>query len=161
MRRCHQFPQHILYRAASIALIFLSIGLMLVACSSNTTTGGQPTPPPVAINCGNIHSSHSQLAPAEKANIQKAENCFYQAYRQCRPATLMFTAFGIDTGAIHHFSIKGANGACSVSDSVQHYIAPNPPGAATMYTCSTMSQQRDGLHMQACGGLGAIVIPLV
>ena len=155
---CH-CSQHI-SRWIVIGIVSLILGCMLAACGSSTTTGSQKTPTSQVMNCGSVSSSLSGTSSSDKSNRQKAVSCFYHAYQQCQPATLTFTAFSVDTGAINHFSVKDDNSSCAIHDSVQHYIAPNPPGAATMYTCSTMLMQADGLHIQQCGKLGTIFIPL-
>lgn len=162
MSRTQHFSQKSPGWLAGVVTSFLFLGFMLAACGSNTTTSGQPasTPPAQTVNCGSVHSSHFGISPADKASAQKAENCFYQAYQQCRPATLTFSTFAVDAGAIHNLSLKSANGTCAISDGVQHYIAPNPPGAATTYTCATMQLQADGLHIQTCGDMGTVLIPL-
>ncbi|GAC1518552.1 MAG: hypothetical protein NVS3B14_20900 [Ktedonobacteraceae bacterium] len=142
-------------------MIFLLAAIILAACGSNTTTGGQATPTPAqTVNCGKVQSSLAKHSPTDKAAAQQAENCFYQAFQQCRPATLTYTTFGVDAGDIHSFSLKSVNGSCTISDGVQHYIAPNPPGATSTYTCATMTKQTDGLHIQSCGSTGTILIPL-
>lgn len=153
-------PQHIVRRIVSTGVMFLILGCMLVACGSSMTTGGQKTPTPQPISCGSATGGHSGVVSSTKSSTQKAVTCFYHAYQQCQPATLTFTTFAVDTGAVNHLSVKDGNSSCAIQDSVQHYIAPNPPGTATMYTCSTMIMQADGLHIQQCGTLGTVLIPL-
>jgi hypothetical protein len=161
MPRSRGFSQNFFYRVVFIAIGSLLLGFILAACGSTTTTGGQPASTPTkTVNCGSVHSSAVGIVPSDKASAQKAENCFYQAYQQCRPATLTFTTFEVDTGDIHNFSVKSANGSCAISDGVQHYIAPNPAGAATIYSCATMQLEADGLHIQTCGDLGTVLVPL-
>jgi hypothetical protein len=161
MSLTQRFSQNPLRCFAGAVMIFLLSGFFLVACGSSTTTGGQSTSTPSAqtVNCGQVNSSGLGLAPSAKAAAQKAENCFYQAFQQCQSATLKFTSFGVDAGTIHNFAVKNVNGSCAITDGVQHYIAPNPPSAAITYTCATMQMQTDGLHIQACGDAGSIVIP--
>jgi hypothetical protein len=152
------------------SLVGFALGLLLLpgffaGCGSNySAQGGQPqataTTPPKPQNCGSVHTIHLLVVPTDQSKAKQIENCFWQAYQQCRPATLMFSSSEVDTGVIHNFSLKSANGACVISDGVQHFIAPRSPGAAKMYTCSSMAMQTDGLHILSCGELGNIVIPV-
>lgn len=166
MSRTQHFLQNSSSRIAYVVVSFLLLGFFLAACGSNTTAGsnGQPTPTPTrpvqTVNCGSVQSHLNGISPSDKPAAQKAVNCFYQAYQKCQPATLMFSTFGIDAGAINHFAVKNANGSCSISDGWQHFIAPNPPAGTITYSCASMNMQADGLHILSCGDVGSIVIPL-
>ena len=166
MLRVQRLSRHAISRMACIVASFLLVGFFLVACGSNTTVGGggQPTPTPTqplqTVNCGKIQSHANSIAPTDKAATLQAANCFYQAYQKCQPATLVFSSFGVDTGAIHNLAVKNVNGSCTVSDGWQHFIAPKPPSAITTYSCAGMSMQSDGLHLNSCGQAGSFVIPL-
>lgn len=162
MFRVQHFSHHAIGRMSCIVASFLLVGFFIVACGSNTTTGGggQPTPTPAqTVDCGKIQTHANKVAPSDKAAAQQAANCFYQAYQKCQPATLMFSTYGVDTGAIHHFAVKNTNGSCTVSDGFQHFIAPQPPSGTVIYTCANMSMQSDGLHIESCGTVGTVVIP--
>jgi hypothetical protein len=166
MSRTRCFSRNAISPIACIAASILLLGFSLAACGSTSTTGGngQPTPtptrPPQTVDCGKIQSRLNGIAPSDKAAAQQAVNCFYQAYQKCQPATLMFSALGIDAGVIHHFAVKNVNGSCAISDGWQHYIAPKPPAGTITYSCASMNMQSDGLHIESCGEAGSIVIPL-
>jgi hypothetical protein len=143
--------------------------LMLVvafaACGSNATDlGGQPGPTATAPlrtqNCGTLHSNISGLLQADKSSAMQDETCFFNAYKQCHPATLTYQVTSLDTGVFNNLAVKNSNGSCSLTDGVQHFIAPKPPGAATTYTCSSASMEADGLHIISCGDAGDLLIPL-
>ncbi len=160
MRNTRQMLSTRRFWMAGIALSL--VVLLLAACGTNTTTGGQgnqPTKAPATQNCGTLHSNHAGLLSSDKANAPQAENCFYQAYHSCQPATLTYETTSVDTGSINHLSVKTTSGTCALFDNVQHFIAPNPPGATTTYACGSASQQSDGLHILTCGDVGDIVIP--
>ncbi len=144
----------------TIALLMI----VLSACGSNSSNmgsqGPNPTPTLQVQHCGTLHSLRFQIVPADQNIAKQAENCFWQAFQQCQPATLTYTQSGIDTGTVHTFSLKSINGMCSISDGVQHFIAPNPPGAAKTYTCSDVKLQSDGLHILSCGAVGTVLIPM-
>ena len=166
MFRVQRFSHHAISRMACIVASFLLVGFFLAACGSNTTVGGggQPTPTPTqpaqTVNCGKIQSHANSIAPTDKAAALQAANCFYSAYQKCQPATLMFSDYGVDTGAIHHLAVKSANGSCTVSDGWQHFIAPKPLSGTITYSCTGMTMQSDGLHINSCGNAGTVVIPV-
>jgi hypothetical protein len=163
MSRIQHVSRSTIARIAGIVVAFLLLGILLAACGSNTGGGGQTTPTPTqptqTVNCGKVHSLANKLVPTDKAAAQQAENCFYQAYQKCQPATLMFSTIGVDAGYIHNLAVKSANGSCAVSDGWQHFIAPKPPSSITTYTCVGMTMQNDGLHLDSCGQAGSFVIP--
>jgi hypothetical protein len=145
----------------------LLVMLMLAACGNTTggtgSQGGQSSPvatkPAQTQNCGTLHSNVAGLIQTDKAHAMQDENCFFNAYKQCQPATLIFQSTSVDTGVIHNFAVKSSNGSCSLTDGLQHFIAPKPPSRTTTYTCASASMQSDGLHIASCGTAGDILIP--
>ena len=154
-------------RTYRLSLVCSVLGLtllvgVLAACGSNGTTGsGNPTatPPTQTQNCGSLHTLRLGIVPADQSRVQQVENCFAQAYQQCHPATLVYTLSSLDSGTVHTFSLKNANGKCTVSDAVGSFIAPRPPHPIGNYTCSGVSLQANGLLISSCGSLGDILIP--
>jgi hypothetical protein len=147
--------------ATTIALLML----LLSACGSNVGGQGQATTPTstpsVQVqNCGAVHTLHSQIAPADLNTARQAENCFWQAFQQCQPATLTYAANEVDAGSVNTFTLKSAGGKCAISDGVQHYIVPRPPGKTTIYTCSDVKLQSNGLYVFSCGDVGTIIVPM-
>ncbi len=143
----------------SVTTLFFVIALGLAACGSNGGTGGSPTATPATVQkCGSVHT-----LPTGKLNdpttAKSTENCFWQAYQKCQPATLGYSAGGVDTISNSTFTISGTGGKCSISDAVQFSIVPATPSAPKTYTCTGMTQQQDGLHISACGDRGDILIP--
>jgi hypothetical protein len=167
MSRTQVFSRNAFSQIACVVAGFLLLGFFLAACGSSTTTtggGGQPTPTATqstqTVDCGKIQSRANGIASSDKAAAQQAVNCFYQAYQKCQSATLMFSSLGLDAGVIHHFAVKNVNGSCAISDGWQHYIAPQPPAGTITYSCASMNMQTDGLHIESCGTIGSVVIPL-
>lgn len=176
MRKIYLPVQHLFFGALIIVALTL-----LVACGTNggattTTTGSgnntitissgattqapAPTKPLATQNCGTVHTMRLLVVPAD-ANLAKGvENCFWQAFQQCHPATLVYAQNNLDTGTIHNFSLKNVNGTCVITDGLQTFIAPRPAQGTTNYTCAGLTQQADGLHFQACGTLGNVLVPL-
>jgi hypothetical protein len=144
--------------AATMALLIL----VLSACGSNQGGQGGPgltsTPTQQVQKCGAVHTLHLQIVQADQNTAKQAEDCFWQAFQQCKPATLTYSQGELDTGMIHTFSLQNTNGKCSITDGVQHYIAPRPPSAAKLITCSDVTLQSDGLHV-SCNEIGTVFIP--
>jgi hypothetical protein len=97
--------------------------------------------------------------PSDANKAKSSENCFWQAFQHCQPATLIFVEHSLDTESDHTFTIKSNNGTCSVSDTVKNYIVPNHLTSTKTYTCGNLLSQADGLHFVACGASGNIHIP--
>ncbi len=142
-------------------LACLCLGLLLTACGANggTATGAGATPTKVVVQqCGTVHTTPRGVITDTSA-AKTVENCFFQDYQQCRPATLSYTLLSLDSGIDRTFTVKSANGHCSVTDAVQHYVVPKQPGPAQVYTCTGVTQQADGLHFSSCGTDGDVLVP--
>lgn len=130
--------------------------------STPTATAGAtktPVQQPPAQNCGTVHTTRLLIVPTDQDRAQGIENCFWQAYQQCRPATMGYSQASLDTATIHNFSLKSQNGRCVITDALQHLIAPRAPQPAGSYTCASLTRQTDGLHFLACGKEGNILVP--
>ncbi|HZU67781.1 MAG TPA: hypothetical protein VFA09_10940 [Ktedonobacteraceae bacterium] len=148
----------------------LLLMVLLSACGYNGTTVGSqpstpptPTPtaqPPVVRNCGMVHTIRDLVVPTEGSTAKQDESCFAQAYAACHPAILTFSQSSLDTGTIHNFSIKNQNGKCTITDTVQMYIAPNKPRTTGTYTCGSAALKNDGLHVSSCGSEGDVFVPV-
>lgn len=148
-----------------VGAMLSSLLLMILLAACGATTGSQsgstPTPaaPAQTQNCGTLHNRLNGLPPADKVIAPQVEQCFYQAYKQCQPATLTYDVNGVDAGTINNFSVKNVNGTCTLTDGFQHYIAPRPASVPVLYTCASMSMQADGLHIYSCGQANTVLIP--
>ena len=146
------------------AMIMTLFALVLAGCGSNVGGLGQattPTPVPSSQvqKCGTVHTLHSQIVSVDQNTVKQTENCFWQAFQQCQPATLTYSKNELDTGTVNTFILKNNGGKCAVSVGVQQFVAPRPPGKPTMYTCSSMKLLSDGLYIYSCGDAGTVVIP--
>src|SRR5215472_7744024 len=96
-------------------LVFLLFLLTTCAPKAGTITGGAnptATQPPVQ-RCGTVHAMRQQVMPNDQKSAKGVEDCFWQAYQQCHPATLVYSQGSIDTVTIHTFSLTSQNGKCS------------------------------------------------
>ena len=115
--------------------------------------GPTPLPQPGSQDCGSVSVLGGHVT---SAGAQQVENCFYQAYQQCSPATMVASLSGVDAGTRHSFSLS--NG-CVISDSAQNFVAPRPPGPATVVTCAGLSNTGSGLLFSSCGSYGDVFVP--
>jgi hypothetical protein len=145
------------------AIVMALFTFVLAACGSNVGGLGQattPTSPTSQVQkCGTVHTLHSQIVSVDQNTAKQTENCFWQAFQQCQPATLTYADNELDVGTVNNFALKNTGGKCAVSVGVQKFIAPHPPGKPTMYTCSDVKLQSDGLYIYSCGDVGTVVIP--
>jgi hypothetical protein len=109
-------------------------------------------------NCGKIaQSSLHRLEPA--GPTQQAGTCFWQAFQQCRAATLTYQPLGVDTITNHTFLVEMKGGSCIVTDSVSHAIVPRPP-TLSHYTCTGVVNATSALRITSCGAEGDVIVPL-
>ncbi|MFL5627150.1 MAG: hypothetical protein ACJ788_16340 [Ktedonobacteraceae bacterium] len=149
-----------LFVVLSLGLLLLVIGVGLGACGSNSTGSAGPTPttPTQAQKCGTVQTKPNG-DPLNPTSAQQTTGCFWQAFRQCHPATLVYTAAGVDTVTTRTFNIQNNGEQCSIVDVVKHQVIPAPATTAKTYTCSGLTQQSDGLHFASCGTDGNIIVP--
>ena len=157
--------------ALSIVLSIALASTALATCgysgsnqSNTSSTPSQPkspvTHPAVQVqNCGIVQGLESLKVPVADTSAVQAENCFWHAFQQCHTATLVYIIGGIDIELIRTFMIHNDNGTCSISDTKQQHIVPNPPSAAETYVCAGLVQLPNGLHFSACGKDGSVFVP--
>ena len=179
---------HVPMQRALLGILMIALLVFLAACGTNggakgTTTGGNgsvtatgtstgatpttggsgvvPTPTQTLATqkCGTVHSMRLLVVPTDASRVKTVENCFWQAFQGCHPATMIYAQNDLDTGTIHNFTLQSINGKCVISDGVQTFIAPHPASAPQNYTCTGMRQQADGLHFSACGAAGNVFVP--
>jgi hypothetical protein len=167
-----------LHRWFSTAIAALSIGLLialvstaLAACGySGSNQGNTPSTqsqpqtqatqiPAQVQKCGIVQGLAHLEVPVSDNGAQQAENCFWQAFQSCHPATLVFIMTSAGTALIRTFTIHNNTGACSISDARQQRVVPNQPSAARTSTCTGLVQQQQSLHFLSCGEDGDVVVP--
>jgi hypothetical protein len=142
-----------------------------ISATSNGTVGSSNTcfqvvqgpangTPSGAADCGRVSVLGPSGASPTNSDAQANEDCFFQAYQSCTPATLEASFSGVDAGTRHTFSLQGSAGSCSISDMQQHFVVPRPPLPGTTVTCSSLSRGSDGgLLFSNCGGSDISVPP--
>lgn len=155
-------------RKRHFLLAGLGLACMLfffTACGANgsTTTGSNgpgatATQPPIK-QCGTVHTLRQLVVPTEQKGAKGVEDCFWQAYQKCSPATLVYSQGAIDTATVYTFSLKSQNGKCVIEDLLQHVILPRTPAPGVNGTCAGLTQQTDGLHFHACNNEGDVLVP--
>ena len=134
--------------------------LLLAACSTTTSgdTSASQTPVLAPQQCGAVHAFRSVLSTMDQTMAKKVEDCFWQAFVPCRPATLSYTQSDSEVSTIHTFSLTSENSTCRVADRIQHFPTLHQQSFTT-YACAGVQKQADGLHILSCGPLGTILIP--
>ena len=154
--------------ALCIGLVIALLSTGLIACSSHlgnqsssTSTASEPVTPSTQVqHCGKVQTV-PQGALLDASAAKQATNCFWHAFQHCHAALLIFTSGGVDTATIRTFTVEDKSGQCSISDTVQDVMGPNPASAAKNYTCTGLAQQSDGLHFASCGEDGDVFVPSV
>jgi len=148
----------------------VSVGGSLAACSGQSvvinSSGGicingqlllGPSSPAAVEQCGSVTSLNGHVT---SPGAQQAEDCFFQAYQQCTPATLTATLNGVDAGTTHMFSLQPTGGTCLITDVAQTHVYPGPRlGPPVTVTCASLAQTASGLLFAGCGSLGDLLVP--
>ncbi len=154
----------LLSHVLKMALLIVLLGIGLVACGSNSTSGSggsnqTPTSSPQVQNCGKVQTGPNGKIP-NTAGSSQAGNCFLQAFQQCHAASLTYMSSGIDTIAIRTFTIKKTDGHCVISEVIQQQIVPRPPKTTATLTCTGVTKGANELRITACGTSGDVVVPI-
>ncbi|HEU5380712.1 MAG TPA: hypothetical protein VFV38_35260 [Ktedonobacteraceae bacterium] len=142
----------------------LSLTLLLLVLAACSTNGSGTTAPPITKktpatrNCGAVQSAFAFPTPTDQDLAQGIEDCFWQAYQQCHPATLTYSFVGMDTVDIHTFRLQSQDGTCVITDTRQIVIEPGEPQPAGSSLCTGLTRQTDGLHFLACGPEGTVLV---
>lgn len=154
--------------ALSLWLFVALVGTGLAACgsrssnqvnTSSTQAKTQVAQLPVQVQkCGIVQGLARLEVPVADNGAQQVENCFWQAYQHCNPATLEFITTSVDTALIRTFTIHDNQGTCSITDARQLRVMPNQLSAVKTFTCTGMVQQQ-GLRFLSCGEDGNVFVP--
>jgi hypothetical protein len=155
-------------RGASILgllVILLSVGF--AACGYGSATIATPLPQTQSQtqlqmkikNCGTVQGLRGLEVPVNDNGGAAAENCFWQAFRTCQPATLVYIMGGVDTVLTRTFTIHNNHGKCSITDTRQFQVVPRLPSPAQVFTCAGLTKLSNTLRINTCGKDGNIVLP--
>jgi hypothetical protein len=108
---------------------------------------GQGSQPPTRQQCGMVSALNGQVTSSGAA---QSEDCFYQAYQACSPATLEYNDHRVDSGTRYTFSLQSSDSSCPITESVQRYTLPMPPGSPELSTCADLIQNQFGLFFRSC-----------
>jgi len=109
--------------------------------------------------CGTVQGFSRLEVPVIDSVAAPVENCFLQAFRVCRPATLVYTLGSVDTVLMRTFTIHNNHGKCSITDAKQFRVVPRPLSPAQVFTCSGLTKLPNGLRFNACGKDGNVILP--
>src|SRR5260370_17570265 len=110
VQRNPEGSHHVVFTLLSAALLCVVIGVGLSSCGSNAGSGSgssqNPTPTTQAQvqKCGKVQTN--PRAVVLKATYAKqAEDCFWQAFQKCSPASRLYPLPRVDTVTIHTFTL--------------------------------------------------------
>jgi hypothetical protein len=137
-------------------------GILITGCGTSTVGATSPGPTVVPVQkCGSIGVMRSTrtttatgIVPADLVG-----SCFWQAFQQCRAASLIVNFGSVDTITTHTFTLQKHNTNCTISDAVQNRVIPRPAKDTGTYTCSGLVNGANELRFNGCGTLGNIVVP--
>lgn len=151
-------------RVLIVGVGLLLLSLSLAACSPASAAGS--TNAAGAPNAGGQHSRPQQCGEITVAggrtvaiSTAQAENCFWEAFQHCQPASLTVTMMGVDAGTLHTFTLAPKGSACVLTDQQQTYVVPGKRSPTHTYTCTSLAQQQGGLRFQSCGADGDVYVP--
>lgn len=153
--------------ATGLLIVLASVGL--AACSpagsppgltssaqSQAAQSATATTPARA--CGIVQGSGRLQVEPTDMGAEQVEQCFWQAFQHCQPATLIFTIKDLNTTLTRTFTLHNAHGACVISDARQETTAGQPHPSPTIYTCAGLTRQPHALVFTACGQDGTIEV---
>ncbi len=150
---------------SSLLGTFLSIalfGILITGCGTTTVGASQPTSTVETVQkCGTIGVMRTRATTNTPGNVQAnaAGSCFWQAFQQCKRASLTVNFGGVDTVTTHTFTLQKKNTSCTISDAVKNRVIPRPARNTGTYTCSGLVNASNELRFNGCGTLGNIVVP--
>lgn len=147
-------------------VIVLGVLLTIVGVKIYQLTAGSQTPPIEGQNCGEISIRQAQgphvgnytgpFSGPTAAN--QGINCFWQAYTNCKPATIVYSQMGIDTHESNTFTVQSANGSCHLTVTTFAQINVSPPTKHGPIPCTRLVQAGDNLVAQGCGDEGDMTL---
>ncbi len=158
----------------------LSVGLTACSYSSASISSAQSqallTDPPVGLTqpktpviknpiqpqvqqCGIVQGYGAlKTVPVDLGRSRQAENCFWQAFQTCRPATLVFITNSLHATFTHTFTIHNDHGSCSILDATKFGSITNSASPTTVYSCAGLKRYPRALYFLACGKDGTIIV---
>ena len=86
--------------------------------------------------------------------VKITESCFAQSAQHCYAASMHYVPNTTTANQTHAFSI--AEAACTITDTT---LDQQTGQTLASYTCASVVQQQDGLHLTSCGKDGTILVP--
>ena len=181
----NQQPQHRVRTTGTVFILGLLIALLsvgLTACSyrsasiSSAQSQALLTDPPAGVTqpkapviqnpilpqvqkCGFVQGYGAlKTVPIDTGRSEQAENCFWQAFQTCRPATLVFNTNSLHATFTHTFTIQNSHGTCSILEATKFGSVTNAASPATVYSCAGLKRYPRALYFLACGKDGTIIV---
>lgn len=136
-------------------LIVVILVVLGIASAIIYTVSSRPQTPQIqGINCGYISGTGFGPQRNQTGTVRQVGNCFWQAYQQCKTATMLVTHMGVDAGSTDTLVVSKQQNGCTIVDSSQFYNV-NFGGShspITTSTCSMLQRQGAELLFSGCKG---------
>ena len=118
----------------------------------------QPPSTPVIVSqdCGKIVTLGPN--PPADASAERVQECFWQAFQECRTATLTITVRGVDTAVQNQLTIEKRGSQCTVTNVEQSFAVNLPTPAVSVFSCARLERKPEGLLFVACSTDGDILV---
>jgi hypothetical protein len=138
-----------------LALMLAALGALVVAALVGCAQASLPTP-----TCGSVYLDHlGHVTNGTQAG--EVETCFAQGFQQCHAVSLGLSQMtGVDTATESIFSVQAASGgSCQIAEA-DFDLVNTSVTATTTATCTSLSQQSDGLLITSCSSGHTVTIPV-
>jgi hypothetical protein len=157
----HWIDRHRFSICGSLLLIFYIIGGSILCIALDPALSA----PLQGVNCGTISFGMYHEKVSDQNVSLQALDCYWSAYQHCESATIKQTFSSIDTGGGDQImTLKKWYDQCIIYDQEAFSSGPRfwESTSKHVYTCSTMTRQKDGLHVADCDRRDPFIIsPIV
>lgn len=147
------FPvPHLVQPRVMLTCLFLMALGVLAACGIAQGPGQQvPSCGALTLTLG---SQEQYAANADGHRVKAIEQCFVQAYHQCKAMSLLVTRHGVDTGTHFTYTITPHGSSCQIGVASQSYSANfgGSVGPVMTSTCGGLTANQDTLVLVQCQG---------
>lgn len=144
--------QHLVHPRVLITCLFLMAIGVLATCGIAQGPGQQ------APSCGTLTLSlgpqQQYAANYDGHRVKAIEQCFVQAYHQCKAMSLLVTRHSVDTGTHYTYTITPYGASCQIIEASQSYSANfgGSEGPVVTSTCGGLTTNQDTLVIVDCQG---------
>ena len=135
-------------------------GLLVIGCGASGDLKLRPRPlEQVGHVCGRVYQySGGVIDILTGTPVSQVEECFWQAYQTCTPATLLYTV-AYRLYFTRTFTVTSNGSACKINDYPRQAGTTPNTSILTTIACAGLAQRDGGLLISRCGSDGTIFVP--